>query len=104
MNRSLFLHVVERLEGLVGKLPTTIQKPILTELTPLKELFLKQRPPRFVFTGSANTPLSSIVRAMFPYALPAELRAASHREDRWREYNFEDCGSISILDAREAAT
>ena len=44
VNQSLLLHVVERLEGLVGKLPATIQKPILSELTPLKELFLQQRP------------------------------------------------------------
>jgi len=103
MNRSLFLHVVERLEGLVGRLPATIQKPILSELTPLKELFLKQRAPRFVFTGSANTPLSSIVRGMFPEFAPAELGVASHRKDRWREYTFEDHGAISILDAREVA-
>jgi len=101
MNRSLFLHVVERLEGLVGRLPATIQKPILSELTPLKELFLKQRAPRFVFTGSANTPLSSIVRAIFPEFTPVELGVASHRKDRWREYKFEDHGTISILDARE---
>jgi len=103
MNRSLFLHVVERLEGLVGRLPATIQKPILSELTPLKELFLKQRAPRFVFAGSANTPLSSVVRAMFPEFTPGELGVASHRKDRWRDYNFEDHGTISILDAREVA-
>ena len=39
MNQPLLLHVVERLEGLIGKLPAAIQKPILSELTPLKELF-----------------------------------------------------------------
>jgi uncharacterized protein len=101
MNSSLFLHVVERLEGLVGRLPTTIQKPILSELTPLKELFLKQRSPRFVFTGSANTSLVKIVAAMFPDFAPTDPGGNAHRKDRWRDYTREDRGTISILDARE---
>ena len=54
MNQSLFLHIVEKLEGFLGKLPAGIQKPILHELTPLKELFLQQRSPRFVLTGSSK--------------------------------------------------
>jgi hypothetical protein len=60
VNQSLFIHVVEKLEGFLGKLPTTIQKPILHELTPLKELFLQQRFPRFVFVGSSKLPLQEI--------------------------------------------
>jgi hypothetical protein len=56
MNQPLFLHIVERLEGFLGKLPESIQKPVLKELTPMKELFLKQRPPRFVLTGSHKLP------------------------------------------------
>src|SRR4051812_8656306 len=102
MNRSLFLHVVERLEGLVGRLPVAIQKPILSELTPLKELFLKQRPPRFVFTGSPNTPLRQIMAAMFPDSAPTDIGGNSHRKDRWRDYAIADRGTISILDARSA--
>jgi len=54
MNRPALLHIVEKLEGFVGKLPETIQKPILHELTPLKELFLQQRPPRILLTGSTR--------------------------------------------------
>ncbi|MEO5720251.1 MAG: hypothetical protein ABIR71_02125, partial [Chthoniobacterales bacterium] len=46
MNPPMFLHIVERLEGFLSKLPASIQKPVLQELTPLKELFLKQRAPR----------------------------------------------------------
>lgn len=100
MNRSLFLHVVERLEGLVGRLPATIQRPILSELTPLKELFLKQRPPRFAFTGSSNTPLHELMTTMFPGFNPVEFGTSSHRKELWRDYHRHDRGTISILDAR----
>src|SRR5882724_11042607 len=57
MNQPLLLHIVERLETFLGKLPETIQRPILSEVTPLKELFLQQRPPRFLFTGSSRMPM-----------------------------------------------
>ncbi|HEX5175699.1 MAG TPA: hypothetical protein VFV83_01655, partial [Chthoniobacteraceae bacterium] len=57
MNNTVLLHIVERLEGLLGKLPDSIRSPVLNELTPLKELFLEQRPPRFVLTGSHPMPL-----------------------------------------------
>src|SRR6266436_9652065 len=76
VNQSLLLHVVERLEGLVGKLPSTIQKPILSELTPLKELFLQQRAPRFLFTGSHKTSLQEIIGALFASAGSAQMRDA----------------------------
>src|SRR5690242_19753169 len=102
MNRSLFLHVTERLEGLVGRLPVTIQKPILSELTPLKELFLKQRAPRFAFTGSDNTPLPQIMAAIFPDFVPADRSGTPHRKDHWRDYTLQDRGTISVLDARGA--
>src|SRR6476619_3258368 len=101
MNSSLFLHVVERLEGLVGRLPATIQRPILSELTPLKELFLKQRPPRFVFTGSANTLLPELMTAVFPQFNPDEV-GTTHRKEHWRNYHLQDHGTISILDARSS--
>jgi len=100
MNRSLFLHVIERLEGLVGRLPNTIQKPILSELTPLKELFLKQRPPRFLFAGSATTPLPQLVAALFPDFAPAEIGSSTNRKHRWRDYSLQDRGTIAVLDAR----
>jgi len=104
MNSSLFLHVVERLEGLIGRLPGKIQKAILGELTPMKELFLKQRSPRFAFTGSANTPLPQIMAAVFPGFVPADPSGTAHRKDHWRDYRLEDRGTISILDARGSDT
>jgi uncharacterized protein (DUF697 family) len=102
MNQPLFLHVVERLESLVGKLPAAIQKPILSELTPLKELFLQQRPPRLLFSGSKKTPLSEIVCTLFAGIASEQLRDISMENYRWHDLNLGDRGTISMLDARGA--
>jgi uncharacterized protein len=99
MNQSLLLHVVERLETLVGKLPAGIQKPILHELTPMKELFLQQRPPRLLFAGSNKTPVLEILRALFPEAVPDSFSQIA-TVNRWHDLQLTDRGTISILDAR----
>ena len=101
MNRPSLLHVVERLENLVGKLPSSIQKPILSELTPLKELFLQQRPPRLLFTGSNKAPTEEIIHALFS-GLASELEPNSIARNRWRDLSLANRGTISILDARDA--
>ena len=88
MNQPLLLHVVERLEKLIGKLPPTIQKPILSELTPLKELFLQQRPPRLLFIGPGKIPF------------PAREFAAAGKAHMWHDVHFADRGMMSIFDAR----
>ena len=99
MNQSFLLHVVERLEGFVGRLPATIQKPILSELTPLKELFLQQRPPRFLFSGSPRTPLAEIVLTLFPDAA-FDLASEISIENRWHNVPVTDRSELSLLDAR----
>src|SRR5438552_14714612 len=100
MNQPLLLHVVERLEGLVGKLPATIQKPILSELTPLKELFLQQRPPRFLLSGSNKLPLPTIISTLFAGGAPDQTLGISKQSDNWQDINIEGRGTISVLDAR----
>ena len=102
MNQPLLLHVVERLESFLGRLPATIQKPILSELTPLKELFLQQRPPRFLFTGSHKTSLQEIMGALFASADSAQMRDALIALYCWQDVNLAERGVISILDARGA--
>lgn len=99
MNQPFLLHVVERLEGFVGKLPEKIQRPILSELTPLKELFLQQRPPRFLFTGSNKIPLGNIVSMM----CDAKATETTPLESFvWQEFTPAEQGTMSILDARAA--
>lgn len=102
MNRPSLLHIIERLEGFLGKLPETIQRPVLHELTPLKELFLQQRAPRFVLTGSNRLPLQEIVAAFFAGAPPAESRDLLMELYRWHAMDLGSRGTISFLDARGA--
>src|SRR5882724_1814117 len=102
MNQPLLLHIVERLETFLGKLPETIQRPILSEVTPLKELFLQQRPPRFLFTGSSRMPMPEIIRALFSPVAEEQMSVAVMPVHRWADWNIQGHGTISILDARDA--
>jgi uncharacterized protein (DUF697 family) len=86
----------------VGKLPETIRNPVLSELTPLKELFLLQRPPRFLFVGSSKMPMAKIVRALFSPAAGEQMSVAVTPVHCWTEWNIPNSGTISILDARDA--
>jgi len=102
MNRSSLLHIIERLEGFLGKLPDAIQKPVLHELTPLKELFLQQRPPRFVLTGSNRLPLQDLIASLFAWSPPDESRDLLMELFRWHTMQLSSRGTINILDGRGA--
>ena len=99
MNTPSLLQIVERLERLAGRLPSKIRKAVLNELTPLKQLFLQQRPPRFLFAGSAKVPTRKIISALFG---SAEFVAPTATAPlfRWFEVGFPDGGKISIIDVR----
>ena len=98
----MLLHIVERLESFLGKLPATIQKPILHELTPLKELFLQQRAPRFVVTGSNKIALGEFVALVFGAAQPEASREILFELFQWQTLQPNDQGAIKLLDARGA--
>lgn len=102
LNQPLFLHLVERLEGFLGKLPASIQKPILHELTPLKELFLKQRSPRFLLTGSHRLPVQEVIASAFAAAQPGDLRNVLMEVFRWHNVEVGIHGAVNVLDARGA--
>src|SRR6202171_6416399 len=102
MNRSPLFHTSKRREAFLGKLPATIQKPVLHELTPLKELFLQQRPPRFVLTGSNKLPVQEVVAALFAWLSPAESRDILMELFRWQPIDLGGHGTITLLDARGA--
>jgi uncharacterized protein len=93
------LQIVERLERLAGRLPSKIRKAVLNELTPLKQLFLQQRSPRFLFAGSAKVPARKIISALFGSAEFVAPNAAAPL-CRWFEVDFPERGKISIIDAR----
>ena len=102
MNRPSLLHIIERLEGFLGKLPASIQKPVLHELTPLKELFLQQRPPRFVLTGSNKLPVQEVIATLFAWLSPAESHDILMELFRWQKIDLGGHGTIVLLDARGA--
>jgi uncharacterized protein (DUF697 family) len=102
LNQPVFLNIVERLEGFVGRLPEAIRKPVLHELTPLKELFLKQRSPRYVLTGSHRMPMQEVVASAFAAAEPGDLRNVLMEVFRWHNVQVGGHGSIDVLDARGA--
>ena len=102
MNQTALLHIVERLERLVTRLPEKIRRPVLRELTPLKELFLQQRPPRFLFVGSSKIPAYQIINALFASGSQEQKNVALMPVHRWIDWNISGHGTISILDARDA--
>jgi uncharacterized protein len=102
MNQTAFLHIVERLERLVTRLPEKIRRPVLRELTPLKELFLQQRPPRFLFVGSSRVPTHQIINMLFSPGPQEEMTIALMPVHRWVDWNVSGHGTISVLDARAA--
>jgi uncharacterized protein len=102
MNRASLVHIIERLEGFLGRLPASIQKPVLDELTPLKELFLQQRPPRFVLTGANKLPVQEVVAALFASLSPTESRDILMELFRWQAIDLGGHGTIALLDARGA--
>lgn len=102
MNQPFLLHIVERLERFVGKLPATIQKPVLHELTPLKELFLQQRAPRFVLTGSNKSPLQQLLPVLFGAPRHDELHDMLMEVFHWQQIDIGGHGTIELLDARGA--
>ena len=102
MNQTALLHVVERLERLVTRLPEKIRRPVLRELTPLKELFLQQRPPRLLFLGSSKMPAYRIINTLFTPGAQEHMNVAVMPVHRWVDWNLSGHGTIAILDARSA--
>ena len=102
MNQTTLVHIAERLERLAGKLPEKIRRPVLRELVPLKELFLQQRRPRFLFIGSSKTPMPEIIDLFFAPDSHEGMNVTLTPVHRWTEWTIAGQGTVSILDARDA--
>ena len=102
MNQTTLLRIAENLERLAGRLPSKIQKAVLSELTPLKELFLQQRPPRFLLIGSSTIPTPRILNALFSPDAHEQMNVAVMPVHRWVDWDISGHGTISVLDARGA--
>lgn len=102
MNQTTLVQIAERLEGLAARLPEKIRRPVLRELIPLKQLFLQQRRPRFLFVGSSKTPMPEIIDLIFAPDSHQGMNVTLTPVHRWTEWTIPGHGSISILDARDA--
>jgi uncharacterized protein (DUF697 family) len=96
MKTKAFLEQFEKLERLIERLPEGLQKPILREIVPLKELFLRQRPPRLALTGDPSVDASALFSALFGAHLPPE----DTQSRGWQEFSRGGRGTIRVLDAR----
>ena len=102
--KSSFLHLFDKLEGLVGKLPSSLQKPILQEIVPLKDLFLRQRAPRLVLVGDPEASSAGLFNAIFtaPIAPFAQASAADAMPAAagWQDFSHLGRGVLRLLDTR----
>ena len=98
MNNKTVLHLYERVEGLIAKLPEALQKPVLKEMTTIKNLFLRQRPPRVVIAGEPGPAKAQLLNALFNAGISGEAA----EDAGWRDYHSGN-GAIRVLDARAAA-
>lgn len=64
MSRPALLAAYEKLAALLEKLPGSLQEPILRELDPIKEIFLRQRPPRIAVLGDPALELPALLNAL----------------------------------------
>jgi uncharacterized protein (DUF697 family) len=97
MNQQTLLGIYEKIEALIARLPGPLQKAILQELRPIKQIFLAQRPARVALLGDANANASSVVSAL----LGSELTLIAPLTDPgWINYEQRLKGGFRVLDAR----
>jgi uncharacterized protein (DUF697 family) len=98
LNRDTLLSLYDRLAQLIEKLPGGLQKPILRELAPIREVFLDQRPARLMLIGSPGKSVPEFLHSIS--GVTVETGAS---DNGWRSYHLSGHagrGEILILDAR----
>ncbi|MGB8354282.1 MAG: hypothetical protein WCD79_10370, partial [Chthoniobacteraceae bacterium] len=102
MSNKTILNLYERLEALVAKLPAALQKPILQEMTPVKNLFLRQRSPRIVIAGEAGACREQLLNALFNTGI-SQPDSSLPFASGWHEFSCGNRGAIRLLDARASS-
>lgn len=98
MNRDNLLGLYDKLTQLVEKLPGGLQKPILRELSPIREVFLDQRPARIMLVGTAGKSVPE-----FLHSFSGVTVETGESDGGWRSYRLSGQagrGEVLILDAR----
>jgi hypothetical protein len=89
LNRDTLLSLYHRLTALVEKLPGGLQKPILRELVPIRELFLEQRPARIVLLGDTGMSVPEFLHSV------AGVLVETGESDRLAPYPVDAARSFS---------
>jgi uncharacterized protein (DUF697 family) len=100
MKLKKLIGIFEKLEMLAARLPEPLRKPILEEITPVKRLFVLQRPPRIMLLGEHGTGRERLVNALFG-AEVARLQEVETQLVGWQELSNGGRGTLRLLDARE---
>jgi len=98
LNRDNLLSLYDRLAQLVDKLPGGLQKPILRELAPIREVFLDQRVARIMLVGSPGKSVPE-----FLHSVSGVTVETGESDNGWRSYRLSGQagrGEVHILDAR----
>src|ERR1044071_10443218 len=98
----MLLNVIAKVEALLGKLPEKIRKPVLRELTPLKELFLQKRAPRLLFVGSIDKTTPELLEIFFDIRHDQQMSEAALPSFRGQDINARGRGKLEVFDARGA--
>ncbi len=110
-SKPTFLPLFEKLEAFAQKLPGGMHKPILQAVSPIKDIFLKQRPPRFALTGDAAVSHAGLVNAIFsapvaPFEPASASAGAPPPPAGWQNLTRPGGGSggvVRVLDTRGPA-
>jgi uncharacterized protein (DUF697 family) len=102
MKSTVFLSLYQKLEALVQRLPEGLRAPILREITPIKTLFLLQRPPRIVLLGDRAASRTALVNALFGADVARDGEDAVQSAS-WLAFTLHGRGTLRVLDARRPA-
>ena len=84
MNQPVFLHIVERLEGFLGKLPEKIQKPVLTGADAAEGVVPEATSAAAGADRFAQTSVHEVAASLFAFETPADLRDVLMEVFRWQ--------------------
>lgn len=96
MKKSALLGAWEKLEAVAQRLPGPLKGPILKEITPVKEMFLKARPARILLLGPSAADASGLVRALIASGSASLAEAGG----AWVTHARPAQGALDVLDGR----
>src|SRR5205809_8099156 len=99
MKPTVLLSLYEKLEALVQRLPEGLRAPILREITPIKTLFLLQRPPRIALLGDRTASKAELMNAIFGEEVVEPGDEMLH-DGTWQQLSDAGRGTLRLLDAR----